>query len=160
MTPTPEDIALATHIEHTLVGCDGVFYLATTAAAELIAEHCAKLREKIAALELELVTVKRDREYLATHWAGQVEAAHKVIAESATNPGRVPVLVGGNVVADSFGSILFREQPHSMVELAKIGRLAVELERIGNFNWGEKHNALCDAIDSATRAYIAKEPKV
>lgn len=157
MTPTPEDIALAKRIEHTLVGCDGVFYLATTAAAELIAEHCAKLREKIAALELELVTVKRDREYLATHWAGQVEAAHKVIAESATNPGRVPVLVGGNVVADSFGSILFREQPHSMVELAEIGRLAVELARAAQGLDFDACSAKGEELGKASAAYLAKQ---
>lgn len=116
-TPTPEDIDLGWDLAGVEDNHD---------RAQIIAGHCAPMREKIVALEQELATVKRDREYLATHWAGQLETAHKVIAESATNPGRVPVLVGGKVVADSFGNILFREAPHPMVELAEIGRLAVE----------------------------------
>ena len=151
MTPTPEDIALA------YTSAKAELYVTTTEAAQLIAAHTAKLRARIKELEQELATVKRDREYIASGWAGQLKTAHKVIAESATNPGRVPVLVGGDVVADSFGNILFREQPHPMVELAEIGRLAVEHQRTFRTLDFVAYVATLTACASACETYLAKQ---
>jgi hypothetical protein len=93
-TPTPEDIALANEIADAAV-CDGGGYYYDI-AAQVIADHCAPLRERIAALEdhlkkeadgnRELMKECERLEELAE--IGRLAVEHRRMSSGALAPGQ------------------------------------------------------------------------